>query len=286
MYNSVLRGAPHEADMFEQRVLSFVALALLAPAPVGHPMAIAWEVTGEWRLAGRVSALKSGDLLPPGSLVTGQGSGSHHLIVLQPDGQRLFLDCPDTASCSRRFRLPALTQTVDEETIATFQQVSAMREVEVERAGNATGRSEQDLIVAREAPNLLRFEAVAEPEGDGSVDLATAMKGLPPGNYRLIVKGASEAMERPINWDGTHMTPNLLLAGTGLYDLRFYGTLNTERMRGHLLIVGNADFESASARFARLKEILTQWNERSPGWPIHDFLLSYLESISTKSRSN
>lgn len=273
--------------MFEHRVISLVALALLAPPAFScaqeTPMACAWEVSGEWRVPGRVSALKAGDLLPPGSLLTGQGAGSQHLIMLLPDGQRLFLDCHDRPSCSRGFRLPALTQHVDEETIAIFQQVSAMRHQEAGLAGHATGGLEQDQIATREHPDLMRVEAVAALGSDGSVNLAAAFNGLPPGDYHLLIKSTSGAVERSIHLDGGQKTLGVSVSKAGLYDLRCYGTLNTERMHGHLLVVHRAEFDAASHRFARLKETLDQWNERSPGWPIHEFLFLYLEAIDAKS---
>ena len=88
-------------------------------------------------------------------------------------------------------------------------------------------------------------------------------------------------MERSIHWDG-RQTALILSLAVGLYDLRFYGTLNAERMHGHLLVVTNANFDSANNRLTHLRTILTQWNERSPGWPIHDFLILFLEDMNSK----
>jgi hypothetical protein len=40
------------------------------------------------------------------------------------------------------------------------------------------------------------------------------------------------------------------------------------------------EFES----FRHAKEVMAQWNEDYAGWPIHDFLRAYLESLAQSAK--
>jgi hypothetical protein len=240
-----------------------------------------WSVTGHWH-EGRGQPLVAGELIPPGAFVSADGSAHHpssqDLLILMPDGQRLYLDCQDQTSCSRGFRLPALTEPVDDEMIATFGQVAAERRREV-AASSST--AEPDRL--RQPPNLLRFEAVVTPDQDGSVNVSEAIEDLPPGSYRFVIDSASGFQEKTVRWGGSGEKLYLALRDNSLYHLHAYGTLNVERMRGSLLVLPPREFEDFNLRLARLRAALHSWNERSPGWPADDFLALYLEALKTAS---
>jgi hypothetical protein len=195
-----------------------------------------------------------------------------------PDGQRLYLECQDQTSCSRGFRLPALTEPVDDEMIATFGQVAAERRREFTALSSIR---ESDRL--RQPPNLLRFEAVAAPNQDGSVNVAEAIQDLPPGSYRLVIGSVSGVQEKTIHWGGSGEELLLPLRSNSLYRLQAYGTLNVERMRGSLLVVPPSEFEDLNPRLTHLRTALKSWNKRSPGWPADDFLTLYLRALKTTS---
>jgi hypothetical protein len=251
----------------------------------GIPRGLVWEVNGNWRVNGQEADLKCGDTLLPGSLVSASGAFAQNLIVLLPDGQRLFLQCDGRPSCSRGFRLPALTQTIDDDTILTFQEVSAFRGGTAVSLHKDSAAGRMCFGTGRQQPNLLRVEALAILDVDNSVNIASAITSLPPGDYHLVVASGSLNAEEAIHWDGVEKMLKLSLGKTGLYDLRYYGPLNAERMREHLLVVRRAEFKEMNEQLVHWRETLTQWNERSPGWPIHDFLSLYLEALCAKNIS-
>jgi hypothetical protein len=245
------------------------------------PMGFAWDVTGKWQVNGRASDLKAGDPLAPGSLVVGFGALSQHVIVLLPDGQRLLLECHDQPSCSRGFRLPALTQQPDNETIGAFQQVSLLRGQAVE----ASNQSANDRPPMRQPPGVLHAEGVAALETDGTANIAPVIAPLPPGDYRLVLKSDSGSAEQAVHWEGKKNAIRLAVKQTGLCKLTFYGSLNVERMRATVLVVPPLRFGTTKRRLDELRETLTEWNEHSPGWPLHDFLALYLEALKAEPAS-
>jgi hypothetical protein len=251
----------------------------------GIPVGMVWEVNGTWRVNGQEADLKCGDTLLPGSLVSAYGAHSQNLIVLLPDGQRLFLQCDDRPSCSRGFRLPALTQTVDDDTILTFQEVGAFRRAAAVALHKKSATARICSRNSRQQPNLLRVEALAILDADNSVNIASEITSLPPGAYHLVVASASVIADEAIHWDGVEKILKLSLGKTGLYELRYYGPLNAERMLEHLLVVRRAEFTEMNQRLVHWRETITQWNERAPGWPIHDFLSLYLEALCAKNSS-
>jgi hypothetical protein len=251
------------------------------PSERARAQGCAWSVTGRWHEAGG-QPIVPGELIPPGSFVSADGStrspSPQHLVILMPDGQRLYLECQDEISCSRGFRLPALTGPVDDEMIATFGQVALQRRREFDASLSVR---ESDRL--RQPPNLLRFEAVARPDQDGSINMAEAIQGLPPGSYHLVIGSASGMQEKTIRWGGSGEELRFPLRSNSLYLVQIYGTLNVERMRGSLLVVPPSEFEDLNLRLAHLKASLNIWNERSPGWPSDDFLTLYLKALKTAS---
>lgn len=268
-----------EASMYKDRAVSYAALALATLGMAMHAQAVpdgcAWDVAGQWRVSGRVSNLKAGDPVPPGALVIGAGSAAQHLIVLLPDGQRVLLECHDQPSCSRGFRVPALTEQPEDDTIAAFQQVSLLR-------GRAPERSSQPpngRPATRQTPGLLHAEGVAALEADGTAEIASVIKSLPSGNYRLVLKSDSGVVEQALRWNGAEKILRLHVGKANLYKLIFYGSLNTERMRATILVVQPAALEPAKRRLDDLRETIKQWTEHAPAWPLHDFLALYLEAL-------
>jgi hypothetical protein len=275
--------------MLNRRDIIFVLLLILVerpalcagPAKPATPQGCVWSITGRWHEAGG-APLVAGALVSPGSFLSADRSTNspspQHLLILMPDGQRLYLDCQDQASCSRGFRLPALTQPVDDQMIATFAQVAAARRRESTASPAATESNR-----LRQPPNLLRFEAVATPDQDGSVNLAEALQELPPGSYHLVIDSATGVQEKNIHWDGSGDELHLVLRSNTLYHLHAYGTLNVERMRGSLLVTPPSEFAHLNPLLTNLRAALKSWNDRSPGWPIDDFLSLLLDAQGTAS---
>jgi hypothetical protein len=268
-----------------KEALSFVALMATAVsstvAAQAIPTGCAWDLTGKWRVNGRGADLKAGDPVSPGSLVIGKGDAPQHLIALLPDGQRILMECHDQASCSRGFRLPALNEQPDDETIEAFQQISLSRGETAQPAGP----TESGRTIMRVQPGLMRAEGVAALEGTGGANVAPVIKSLPPGDYRLILKSDAGRIERQVHWEANQKALSLDVKRAGLYKLTFYGSLNTERMRASLLVVQPSRFEAAYQRLDQMNRTLKEWNEKAPGWPVHDFLSLYLEALSKEPNS-
>ena len=69
-----------------------------------------WEKHGGWHLNGSSDALRLGEAIPPGGLLTaGAETSAHSIVILLPDGQRMLCECYEAKTCSQGFRVPAIT---------------------------------------------------------------------------------------------------------------------------------------------------------------------------------
>src|SRR5258707_8182404 len=78
--------------------LLLCALALAPAAANGAASSefsgMVWERHGDWHLNGSSTALRLGEAIPPGGLVTGSAENSaHSMTILLPDGQRMLCEC-------------------------------------------------------------------------------------------------------------------------------------------------------------------------------------------------
>ena len=69
-----------------------------------------WEKHGDWHLNGSSNALRLGEAIPPGGLITAGVDGlAHSIVIFLPDGQRMLCECYEAKTCSQGFRVPAIT---------------------------------------------------------------------------------------------------------------------------------------------------------------------------------
>ena len=63
-----------------------------------------WEKHGDWHLNGSSDALRLGEAIPPGGLLTaGAETSAHSIVILLPDGQRMLCECYEAKTCSQGF---------------------------------------------------------------------------------------------------------------------------------------------------------------------------------------
>ena len=82
----------------------------VAVAAPSEASGMVWEKHGDWHLNGSTSALRLGEAIPPGGLLTAGAEGpSHSIVILLPDGRRMLCECYEAKLCSQGFRVPAIT---------------------------------------------------------------------------------------------------------------------------------------------------------------------------------
>ena len=257
--------------------LNLVLFALL-PAALAQDTVYgtAWELSGTWHVNRAANGLQAGDLLPQGALLSADPARESHAVVLLAGGQRLFFDCHDAASCGQGFRLPPAGGA------------SSAEEARVFRAACVVRREKLSSFPVKVSPGVARVEAVAPLGKDNTVDLTEALRALPPGSYRVAIDEESsgkQISDREVHRGGAAGRLVVSVPGPGLYELRLYGGLQTERMRAYVLVAAPSSFEAAQQDFHAASEVVEEWHERSMGWPVDDFLFSYLMYLSRGPRS-
>jgi len=231
---------------------------------------IAWKVRGNWRQNRTQTFLQSGDAATPGALLTAESSNDASIIILLPDGQRLLFDCHDAHTCAQGFRIPALIAKPDSDSITLFDNV---RRAMHQSAG---------CMGPPPAATTAETEIVAPLQRDGAILLKHALAALPPGQYRMAVEGGSETKlpEHSLTWSGSQDEAQLPLPHAGVYSLRIFGSLGSERMRVTLLAASPELYPSHHAAFEDAKKDLQEWNETFPGWPMHEWLQLLLRGLA------
>jgi len=129
--------------------------------------------------------------------------------------------------------------------------------------------------------HLPRDEAVAILDSQNRVSIAGLASALPNGDYTYSLRGLDHTYQSHsqlvIEKNGPSIT--LALPSSGLFDVTIADNLNTPRID---LLVAAAD-EKKGAHFLKsirdAKALLENWNGDYQGWPLHDFLRAYLESL-------
>lgn len=248
-----------------------VAVLLVATAQFIHAEdGIAWQVQGSWRPNQTQSLLRRGDPVAPGTLLTAGDSGDASILVLLPDGQRLLFDCHDAHTCNQGFRVPALITKPDDEAVEMFNRVRSAIQHPATGAANPP------------AATTTQTEAIVPLLEDGTIALKRALPGLPPGQYRLELLTDSDVQlpQRSLTWAGPRDESHLSLPHPGSYQLRLFGNLGRERMRVLLLATTAKQFPDEQKAFEEAKKNLEEWNETFPGWPTHEWLQLYLQSLA------
>jgi len=134
---------------------------------------------------------------------------------------------------------------------------------------------------AYQEAHLPRDEAVAILDSRNRVSIAGLASALPNGNYTYALRELDHPNQRQsqlvIEKNGPSIT--LALPSSGLFDVTIADNLNTPRID---LLVAAADEKRGVhllKSFRDAKALLENWNGNYQGWPVHDFLRAYLESL-------
>jgi hypothetical protein len=255
----------------------FLAISMLLPLTAGSAtvrkpaLGIAWKVQGTWQVDGKL--IRSGDAVRPASLLQpgGQG-GSHSIIVLLPDGQRVLYECFTPADCARGFRVPSLTSKPDAFAVDILARIQAVLAAKQEDTSDPHNPGH-----AMPAP---RDEAVAVLDSRNHVHVAGLIAKLPNGRYSYDLQPLDPATpaERRVVLEKTQPSVDFALPAAGIYTVTITDALNTPRV--DLFLAGIKPSQSIRFQsFDRAKERMDQWNDDYAGWPMDDFLRAYLESL-------
>jgi hypothetical protein len=236
-----------------------------------------WEKHGDWHLNGSPNALRLGEAIPPGGLVTADVEGStHSIVILLPDGQRMLCECYEARTCSQGFRVPAITPQPPPavwEMFVAVRNVLLMRPASAETAFPApAGREEM-------AVNSEMVAAVSPP---GEISIAPALRVLPSGQYGLRVAsdGQTTAATAPsvqqLDWSAAQKLAQVRVGGPGLYRIRVSDQASVPRFEIEVLATSPASLAAETAGLKLARETILKWTHE--GWPLHGFLRVYLES--------
>jgi hypothetical protein len=233
---------------------------------------IAWQVNGSWSVNHRGKPVSTGDALHPGSLLWPiSGSANHSITILLPDGQRILYECFLPEDCARAFRVPSLYRRPDP--LAT-DMLSHIQAVLVKKSPKYGATVHQDA-------HLPRDEAIAVLDSQNRVSVAGLISALPNGHYTYDLRGVDHTdwhqSRLAIEKSGPSIT--LALPSSGLFHVTIVDSLNTPRIDLLVNAVRPAQGERLAKLFHDAKALLGDWNDDYQGWPIHEFLRAYLESI-------
>ncbi len=243
----------------------------LAQQAAQAPLGIAWEVRGQWHVAGSNASLLSGDAIPPAALLQpGDEAGSHAIHIFLPDGQRIFYECFAPADCAHGFRVPPLYRRPDPfavEMLARIRAACAHDNYSPAARGEVRPLPRDEVVAVIGAGSRVQVAGLAAdlPNGRYTYDLLPVDRIVPAEFHRALEKGGRSLM--------------LALPGAGLYDLRITDDRNVPRIDLFVAAIRAADSVSIAGPFQRASALLGDWNIDYQGWPIHEFQWAYLESL-------
>jgi hypothetical protein len=255
------------------------AVAAGGVAPGTEFSGMVWEKHGDWHLNGSSDALRLGEAIPPGGLVTAGVQGSpHSIIILLPDGQRMLCECYEAQTCSQGFRVPAITPQPDAGVWGMFvgvRNVLLLRSPTVETAfPTPAGR-------AAMAGNVEMVSAVS-PQGE--ISITPALRVLPTGQYSLsVTRDGQQAADanRPVvhslDWRSGQPV-QVRVGGSGLYRIRVSDQAYVPRIEIELLATSAASLPAEAAGLKQTRATIVEWSHTHQGWSLHPFLRVYLES--------
>jgi hypothetical protein len=231
-------------------------------------------VKGTWQVDGKGAPLRVGDRVLSGSLLQPDPVAAQHtIIVLLPDGQRLFYECFTVNDCARGFRVPSLYFAPEPFAVDMLARIRAMLTRGDRGFSAASGihpplGSPRDEIVAVLGPgNQVRVEGLAAK--------------LPNGRFTSDIRPLDPARPNQLHlaFEKTAPSITLPLPSTGLYVVTVNDDMNTPRIDLFLAAVSPAQEASFKKSFHEAKELMQRWNDDFYGWPIHDLQWAYLESL-------
>ena len=249
----------------------------VAVAAPSEASGMVWEKHGDWHLNGSTSALRLGEAIPPGGLLTAGAEGpSHSIVILLPDGRRMLCECYEAKLCSQGFRVPAITPQPEP---AVWEMFVAVRNVLLLRP--ATAETAFPTLAGRESM-AVNSEMVAAVIPQGEISIAPALRALPSGQYTLRVSqdGQSTVPTAPavqtLDWSAAQKVAQVRVGGPGLYRIRLSDQAYVQRFDIEVLATSPASLVAETAGLKMVRETTLKWTHE--GWPLHDFLRVYLES--------
>jgi hypothetical protein len=249
----------------------------VAVAAPSEASGMVWEKHGDWHLNGSTSALRLGEAIPPGGLLTAGAEGpSHSIVILLPDGRRMLCECYEAKLCSQGFRVPAITPQPEP---AVWEMFVAVRNVLLLRP--ATAETAFPTLAGRESM-AVNSEMVAAVIPQGEISIAPALRALPSGQYTLRVSqdGQSTVPIAPavqtLDWSAAQKVAQVRVGGPGLYRIRLSDQAYVQRFDIEVLATSPASLAAETAGLKMVRETTLKWTHE--GWPLHDFLRVYLES--------
>jgi hypothetical protein len=236
-----------------------------------------WEKHGNWHLNGSPNALRLGEAIPPGGLVTADVEGpAHSIVILLPDGQRMLCECYEAKTCSQGFRVPAITP---QPPLAVWDMFVGVRNVLLLRPASA--ETAFPTPAGREAM-AINVEMVAAVSPQGEISIASALRVLPSGQYGLRVAtdgqttAATAPTVQPLDWSAAQKVAQVRVGGPGLYRIRVSDQTYVPRFEIEVLATPPASLGAETDGLKMARETILKWTHE--GWPLHGFLRVYLES--------
>ena len=260
--------------------LCLVAITVVAVPLIGaqenaaSPAGIAWGVKGTWRVEGKDVPIRTGDSIQPGSLLRPDPVAAQHtMIVLLPDGQRVFYECFTIDDCARGFRVPSLYRDPEPLAVAMLAHIGA-----------ALIREDRDFSAVSDLHppfGTPRDEILAALGPGNQVQVGGLATNLPNGRFTLYIRPLDPSRPGQSHLVVDKTTPSLSfpLPSAGLYLVTVRDELNRPRIHLFLAAVSSAQEASFKKSFHDMKQLMHQWDDDFNGWPIHDFQWAYLESL-------
>jgi hypothetical protein len=254
-----------------------IGVSTVAVAVASEASGMVWEKHGDWHLNGSSSALRLGEAIPSGGLLTAGAEGaSHSIVILLPDGRRMLCECYEAKLCSQGFRVPAIDP---EPQPAVWEMFVAVRNVLLLRP--ATAETAFPTLAGRESM-AVNSEIVAAVSPQGEISIAPALRALPSGQYTLRVSQDGQSTMaaalgvQSLDWSAAQKLAQVRVGGPGLYRIRLSDQAYVQRFDIEVLATSPASLEAETVGLKMARETTLKWTHE--GWPLHDFLRVYLES--------
>jgi hypothetical protein len=282
LFLRAFRGLP----IISRRIYLPLFLASLLAGPVhaqkpgAAPAGIAWQVQGTWQMEGKGAPVRTGDAIPPASLLQpSDTAAAHSLTVLLPDGQRVLYECFTVADCARGFRVPPLIAAPGPFAV---DMLARIRSALAGEHNDFSGGSE-----IQQSHRGSRDEAVAVLDASDHVNVTGLASTLPSGHYTYDLRPLDPAYPPQFHLVLEKTAPSITLSlpASGLYILTISDDLKTPRV--DLFLAAVKPGQSAVVKsFSRARNLMAQWDADYYGWPKHDFLRAYLESFLPSTGPN
>lgn len=265
-------------------IRTFVALLLTSLTLIGTlavraqgmaltPSGIAWRVKGLWGIDGASGFIRTGDPIPPGSLLLPNDlEAPHSIVVLLPDGQRVLYECFTEEECQRGFRVPSLYETPKP---FAAELLARIRSVLIQNRNMPKAKTQFKRPLPRE-------QALAALGPGHQVSIAGLAASLPDGRYTYeFGDGEARGSSFPKRSTFVKKGPSihLSLPSTGIYDLIIRDSLNRPRIDLFIAAVKPEEAPKMTISFWHAQELMGDWNDDYAGWPMDDFQRAYLQSL-------